>query len=506
MSATALATLRSSGAPDVLVDYAGFVAGLKIGPTPNANAATPPGCWSTPTPTWRRGWPGPPRHAWQNLARTRAWSFITWCFLEGVVTPDLDLLLAKTPGDLYAEWGQRHHDEVARVVEVAQRFSWSANWTRDVARSALALVCLWSGKPLDELTDDVFDAFTAALASTPSAGHDARLHNQARAFSLHQACYELRICSRTPRKNRPAAATVAEALRAVPQPDIRRWRHTTWRWSPPHCNPRPSCSEPTALSCSASTWPPTIPTCAGSASSNAPISKTSWYGTTGARGGAGWPGTSRWRPRCPNAQSWTCGPFSRTWQCGGGLNARPANWSSRVTSPASTGPCPELLPPTSTGTSWPRSPGSPIPSLATPWPSCAAPGCGSANCWTSSSTACGTSAGSGTWVKVPLGKLGTERTVPLDEPTLADFDAWMARRGPQRALAHPRHGQPADFLFVERGRRLSAFRLRHGLDQAVAVAGLTGPGGQPLRVTPHQLRHTYVIYGPSLGIRHVRAA
>ena len=97
----------------------------------------------------------------------------------------------------------------------------------------------------------------------------------------------------------------------------------------------------------------------------------------------------------------------------------------------------------------------------------------------------------GTWVKVPLGKLGTERTVPLDEPTLADFDAWMAQRGPQRALIHPRHGQPADFLFAEKGRRLSAFRLRHGLDQAIAVAGLTGRDGQPLRVTPHQLRHTY---------------
>ena len=68
----------------------------------------------------------------------------------------------------------------------------------------------------------------------------------------------------------------------------------------------------------------------------------------------------------------------------------------------------------------------------------------------------------GTWVKVPVGKLGTERTVPLDEDTLAAFDAWMAQRGPQRALTHPRHGQPADFLFVERGRRLAAYRLRHG--------------------------------------------
>jgi len=29
----------------------------------------------------------------------------------------------------------------------------------------------------------------------------------------------------------------------------------------------------------------------------------------------------------------------------------------------------------------------------------------------------------GTWLKVPLGKLGTERLVPLDETTLAAFDA-----------------------------------------------------------------------------------
>ena len=97
----------------------------------------------------------------------------------------------------------------------------------------------------------------------------------------------------------------------------------------------------------------------------------------------------------------------------------------------------------------------------------------------------------GTWVKVPLGKMGTERSVPLDAETLAAFDAWMANRGCQRALPHPRHGQPAYFLFVERGRRLSGYRLRRGLEKAVAAAGLTGRDGAALRVVPHQLRHTY---------------
>ncbi len=67
----------------------------------------------------------------------------------------------------------------------------------------------------------------------------------------------------------------------------------------------------------------------------------------------------------------------------------------------------------------------------------------------------------------------------------------MSLRGVQRALPHPRHGQPVDFLFVERGRRLSPFRLRNGLDRAAADAGLCGLGGEPRRVTPHHLRHTF---------------
>ena len=67
----------------------------------------------------------------------------------------------------------------------------------------------------------------------------------------------------------------------------------------------------------------------------------------------------------------------------------------------------------------------------------------------------------------------------------------MNLRGPQRALPHPRQGRSADFLFVQRGRRLSAYRLRHGLDNAARAAGLRGHDGNTLHVTPHQLRHTY---------------
>jgi site-specific recombinase XerD len=97
----------------------------------------------------------------------------------------------------------------------------------------------------------------------------------------------------------------------------------------------------------------------------------------------------------------------------------------------------------------------------------------------------------GTWLRVPLGKLATERTVPLDEQTLAALDEWAHRRGGHRPIPHPRTGRPTDFLFTEHGRRLGATRLRNGLTAAVAEAGLRDPAGRPLTVTPHQLRHTY---------------
>jgi hypothetical protein len=92
---------------------------------------------------------------------------------------------------------------------------------------------------------------------------------------------------------------------------------------------------------------------------------------------------------------------------------------------------------------------------------------------------------------VPLGKLGTERTVPLEEATLAVLDGWAKQRGRQRSQPHPKTGRATDFLFAARGHRLGPWQVRSGLRAAVIAAGLIGPDDASLRVTPHQLRHTY---------------
>ena len=97
----------------------------------------------------------------------------------------------------------------------------------------------------------------------------------------------------------------------------------------------------------------------------------------------------------------------------------------------------------------------------------------------------------GTWLKVPLGKLATERMVPLSGATIAALDEWVSHRGSHRPLTHPRTGTLTDFLFTAHGRRLGYSRLRNGLIAAAESAGLRASDGGPLIITPHQLRHTW---------------
>ena len=92
--------------------------------------------------------------------------------------------------------------------------------------------------------------------------------------------------------------------------------------------------------------------------------------------------------------------------------------------------------------------------------------------------------GSGAWLKVPLGKLLTERMVPIDEETVEIIDRITGHRSPGLPLRHPRTGKMADFLLTHQGRRISAETIREELHRAAAEAGLDG-------VVPHMLRHTY---------------
>ncbi|QOR70818.1 tyrosine-type recombinase/integrase [Ruania alkalisoli] len=101
--------------------------------------------------------------------------------------------------------------------------------------------------------------------------------------------------------------------------------------------------------------------------------------------------------------------------------------------------------------------------------------------------------GNGAWLKVPLGKLATERMVPLDPETLEVIDRVTQIRSHGRPLPHPRYRRPAQFLFTYLGRRLTQQGVRRELDHATEVAGLG-------HVTSHQLRHTYATALVNAGV------
>ncbi|WP_454132172.1 tyrosine-type recombinase/integrase [Microbacterium lacticum] len=101
--------------------------------------------------------------------------------------------------------------------------------------------------------------------------------------------------------------------------------------------------------------------------------------------------------------------------------------------------------------------------------------------------------GNGAWLKVPLGKLATERMVPLDPETLEVIDRVAQIRSHGRPLPHPRYRRPTQFLFTYLGRRLTQQGVRRELDHAAETAGLG-------HVTSHQLRHTYATALVNAGV------
>jgi hypothetical protein len=158
-----------------------------------------------------------------DLHRAKAWPLLSWCFIEGHLRPDLELLLAKPGGvELPTTWTRRHPDDVGRVAEVGRRLGWSSNWIRQVSVLALATMGCWAGRPLDGLTETDFAGITAELEQAAHLSPSARAHARTRLFALQQACYQLGLVGRPPRKAGPTAQSPAELAQAIHQPEIRR--------------------------------------------------------------------------------------------------------------------------------------------------------------------------------------------------------------------------------------------------------------------------------------------
>jgi hypothetical protein len=101
VSAPAAVALRRQGAPDLLIAYADALAALPVSPDARRVRRNAAAMLLTAHPQLTTWMSRPTAARLADLKRTGAWPFLAWCFAEGHLMPDLDLLLAKDPGGLY---------------------------------------------------------------------------------------------------------------------------------------------------------------------------------------------------------------------------------------------------------------------------------------------------------------------------------------------------------------------------------------------------------------------
>ena len=426
----------------------------------------------------------------RDLDRVKAWPLLTFAILTGQLRVDLDLLLVKDLGGFGHAAERLNADDYTAARQIAAGLGWSPRWTLDVVHECLPLLLARTGGSMRTLTCDDLDRFEAELQASAAVSVSSRRAYQARMFGLRQLLFEARVID-TPPTRRRSAASFADRLFVVAAPEIARVMLR-------YLETRSAVLRPSSVSslCDALTvFGEYLAQQHPETTSLRQLTRGHLEGflTANAR--------RRWRGRLARDQQ-----VSPTVVHAAVLAVR--NFLDDITA-----------------WGWAERPdrqllfAADIPRLPRPLPRALAPGDDAklmaaaaqledpfARCGLTLLRGAGLRLGElldlelggvadygpvGTWLKVPLGKLGTERSVPLDPDTLAALDDWATHRGPQRAHSHPRTGRLTDFLFSERGRRLGPWRIRSGLDQAVAAAGLTGADGQPLRVVPHQLRHTY---------------
>jgi integrase len=409
---------------------------------------------------------------------------VGFAVLTGRAPVDIDLLLAKDLGGFGVAAEQVFSEDMSRARAAARRLGWAPTWTDTVVRGCLVLVMAWTAKPMVEITVADLDAFALAVSSSPAAGRWTRRSYLARLHGCRQLLYECSVIDQPPKRG-PAPATLTERLAVVAAPDMRR---TIARY----IEARSAVLAPKTLESLIDDLAPL----AEFLSDQFPeIASFCQLERRHIEAFLTWNRNGRtWRGRKARAQLVSDAVVHHTvitvrnflddlvlW---GWADAPHKQLLFSTDIPRPPQPLPRALSPDADNALMAA-----VERLDDLFARCAITVCRRAGLRIGEcldlTLACVVDYGpSGSWLQVPLGKLATERSVPLDAATVGLLDTWTAQRGVQRPLPHPRTGAPTDFLFVQRGHQLGSVRVRNALKRAARDAGLVG-------VTPHQLRHTF---------------
>lgn len=435
----------------------------------------------------------PTRARLDDTKRADAWPFVSWCFAIDRLRADVDLIAGRSNGCHYSTWAGLHPGDVERTVAVGTELGWGDSWIDQVCVVGLAFVCLASSCTLDGLNQGVFDATVAALDASVSVTANHRRVMNARLRALQQVCFQLGLLDAPPTHPNLRQRSLADQLARIPQPEIRRL------------------AERYLETCSTTLRPSTIEDRCDTFELF-----TMWLHDNH-RAVVGLDQLDR--PMIEQFLTWNHARLSR----GRRAHGRPVSIARQHATVSALKTFFEDI----TLWGWAERPPRPLlhrsdlPRLPVAVPRALDPAADrdlmaavadlddvAARCAITILRGTGIRTGElldleldcladyhghGTWLRVPVGKLNTERNVPVDDATLAAFDEWTRHRGRSRPLEHPRTHRPVEFMWVINGRRMGTGRLRRNLELAARRAGIG-------HVHPHQLRHTYATTLDASGV------
>jgi integrase len=428
-----------------------------------------------------------------ELQSSGAWPLLCYAIGTGRLRLDVELAAVKQLTGLGAAVQARDPAGFAALRDAGKQLGWKSSWIETVLGECLAVMLAWHGGLVSDLAVEAIDQFDKALSAS-SIPRSSRRAYRARLASLRQLLYEVRVLDTAPRR-RPWARSLEQRFTAVAM--AAPIRETLLRY----IRVRVAVLRPKSVE---SLINDLLPFAEYLTAHHPQLTSLRELDRTCIEGYLAWNRTRGWRGQRAAA--------------GAGRTVSAAVAQSAVLSLRN-------LLDDITAWGWEQAPArrlvfaADVPKLDQPLPRALAPDIDTTvmnavarlddpfgRVGLTVLRGAGLRVGelldlelasiidygaAGTWLKVPLGKLATERMVPLSAATIAALDEWVAQRDMHRPLPHPRTGVLTDFLFTQHGRRLGYTRLRNGLLAATESAGLRGPGGGPLVVTPHQLRHTW---------------
>jgi integrase len=447
-------------------------------------------------------WMGRPvQSRMSDLRRSSAWPLVGWAILTGRVSADLDLLLVKDFGTLGTTAELLFDADFADAHAAAGRLGWSPTWARSIVREALVLTIAATGRTMRQLTGQDLEQLRCRIDASPLITEASLKRHKAQLFGLAQLMFEAGVFESPPRRHYPSAATIEQRFAgALPDTAIRTamTRYVTAR--------------KTVLSTSSvdGLVNDLIPFGVFLAEHHPDIALLRQLDRSHIEGFLTFNRTRTWRGRKARGQQvsvtvvhaavLSLRNFLDDITLWGWADRPPRQLVFATDVPRLPRPLPRALPPGDDHALIAA-----INDLDDPFARCGLlvlryAGLRLGELLDLELDAVVDYGAAGSWLRVPLGKLKTERSVPLDETTLAALDAWTTVRGRQRALPDPSTGKPTDFLFIEQGHRIGPWRIRSGLETAAEQAGLRVPPGSPGRITPHRLRHTYATMLANAGM------